>query len=574
MLLIFTASIHGPWTETNAFHQPKHLRAPGTPDLNLLPFTKVALGRILRQRSKLQQYNSVEDALNLLKTSKNIMVLSGAGISTSCGIPDFRSATGLYATLQAEGKYDLDDPQQMFDISYFREHPEVFYSFAKQIYPSNFTPSPCHLWIKSLEDQGRLLRNYTQNIDTLEQLAGVKKVLNCHGSFSTASCLRCKRRQPGDSIESNIMRQEIPWCEPCREERALEIEAIKAYKSRMKRKGKNGSDSDDSIPEWSGEPGIIKPDIVFFGQALEDAFDEALYEDREKVDLLVIMGTSLKVAPVSEVLSHIPHSVPQIFINLTPVTHVNPDISLIGDADSIVTYLSARLGWPTPSNGKPVKIAPENGVWETGSREANKHIHVYRSASDTPFSEAQRLMIGTNPLDDIVPASLASPKPRKGKSRNGSRASSRAGSRAGSRRSSRRGSPVETRSMASRETSIESDERPPKRSRRGSMSHLHEEIKPDVDDAGAEADAEGDDGEDHAVQDVSIEIKERLEVTTGTATPTHPEDLPTVQVSAPTEEVNGVKKEEEGEEEEPKVEPIHPHAALPLAALLNPAPNP
>lgn len=69
---------------------------------------------------------------------------------------DFRSADGLYAKLQEEGQYDLDDPQQMFDIRYFKNHPEVFYSFAHQIYPSNFTPSPCHRWIKTLEDKGKV----------------------------------------------------------------------------------------------------------------------------------------------------------------------------------------------------------------------------------------------------------------------------------------------------------------------------------------------------------------------------------------------------------------------------------
>jgi len=96
------------------------------PDLHLLGFAKVALGRVLRRREKLPNVNTVDDAIELLRNAKRIIVLSGAGISTSCGIPDFRSANGLYAQLHAEGKYDLDDPQQMFDIHYFREHPEVF----------------------------------------------------------------------------------------------------------------------------------------------------------------------------------------------------------------------------------------------------------------------------------------------------------------------------------------------------------------------------------------------------------------------------------------------------------------
>lgn len=168
-------------------------------------------------------------------------------------------------------------------------------------------PSPCHRWIKLLEDRGVLLRNYTQNIDTLESLAGVNKVLQCHGSFKTASCLRCKAKLPGSAIEEYIMEQRIPYCPTCREVRDTEIAAIKDYRARVKRRKPTSKaweeDSDDEIDEWGdGEPGIIKPDITFFGQALDSEFDECLYRDREEVDLLVIIGTSLKVAPVSEVL--------------------------------------------------------------------------------------------------------------------------------------------------------------------------------------------------------------------------------------------------------------------------------
>lgn len=118
--------------------------------------------------------------MDLLKKSKRIMVLTGAGVSVSCGIPDFRSKDGIYSRLS---EFELDDPQQMFDLDFFRERPEIFYSFAREIFPSNFTPSPSHYFIKMLEDHGKLLRNYTQNIDTLEQKAGIHSVLQCHGMF-------------------------------------------------------------------------------------------------------------------------------------------------------------------------------------------------------------------------------------------------------------------------------------------------------------------------------------------------------------------------------------------------------
>ncbi|WWC68130.1 uncharacterized protein I206_102052 [Kwoniella pini CBS 10737] len=395
---------------------PIQFRNPSTPNIHLLPFTKIALSRILRRRTRLEQYSSIEDAVKLIKTSKKIIILSGAGISTSCGIPDFRSSTGLYANLQNEGKFDLDDPQQMFDISYFREKPEVFYSFAKQIYPSNFIPSPCHRWIKLLEDKGVLLRNYTQNIDTLESLAGVQNVLQCHGSFKTASCLRCKTRVPGQNIEPYIMSQQVPYCGICKAKRAEEMELQKKIKESLKKsKGKakaswdDQDDSEEEEREWGGgEPGIIKPDITFFGQALDSEFDECLFKDREEVDLLIVIGTSLKVAPVSEVLTHIPHSVPQIYINLTPVHHVHPDICLLGDADSIVTYLSDRLGWNIPlptAVPKPpsldlnskinesvidnkdavrlrrIPILPDEGHWLTG-QDDTAHIHRYVKKSE------------------------------------------------------------------------------------------------------------------------------------------------------------------------------------------------
>lgn len=109
-----------------------------------------------------------------------IMVLTGAGISVSCGIPDFRSSGGIYARLKREYP-QLSRPEDMFDFDVFKSDPRPFYSFAKDIFPGQFRPSITHQFIRSLERRSKLLQNYTQNIDTLERVAGISKVCYCHG---------------------------------------------------------------------------------------------------------------------------------------------------------------------------------------------------------------------------------------------------------------------------------------------------------------------------------------------------------------------------------------------------------
>ncbi|KAF8629053.1 hypothetical protein AX15_003553 [Amanita polypyramis BW_CC] len=324
----------------------------------LLYFLRVILSHQLRLRDKLPQYNTIEDAVQLIRNSQRMVILTGAGISVSCGIPDFRSKDGIYASLKANGAYDLDDPQQMFDISYFRENPFVFYSFASKIYPSNFVPSPCHRFIKLVEDKNKLLRNYTQNIDTLETLAGVQRALQCHGSFATASCLQCRRRVPGTEIEADIMRHRVPVCTICNPP-SPPAAAGRGKRGKKKMKDKWNSDVEDEsdVPEYPA--GIMKPDITFFGEKLTDEFDHSLEADRERVDLLLVIGTSLKVAPVADILTHLPHSVPQILINKTPIRHINPDIILLGNADDIIGYLCRELGWELPPPKEPQSI-PES----------------------------------------------------------------------------------------------------------------------------------------------------------------------------------------------------------------------
>ncbi|RCH84044.1 NAD-dependent histone deacetylase sir2, partial [Rhizopus stolonifer] len=263
------------------------------------------------------EVNTLEDVVGLLSKAKKVLIVTGAGVSVSCGIPDFRSETGIYSRLQ---EYQLDDPQQMFDIDYFRETPEIFYSFAKELYPANYEPSPCHQFVKLVEENGQLLRNYTQNIDTLEHKADIKRVVNCHGSFATASCVTCGHKVDGKEIESFIMAQQVPPCPQCPK-----------IENKEQNEFNRGS--------------IMKPDITFFGERLPLEFDNLLALDTEQVDLLIVMGSSLKVSPVSEIMQQIPHSIPQILINRTPITHMTFDIQLLGDCDLIVPELCRMLQW-------------------------------------------------------------------------------------------------------------------------------------------------------------------------------------------------------------------------------------
>ncbi|CAO3568021.1 unnamed protein product [Mortierella alpina] len=295
---------------------------------------------VLRRRKRLQNVHTIEHVVELLKTSKRIMVLTGAGVSVSCGIPDFRSEDGIYSRLS---EFELDDPQQMFDLEFFRERPEIFYSFAREIFPSNFIPSPSHYFIRLLEEQGSLLRNYTQNIDTLEQKAGIQKVLQCHGSFATASCVRCGHQVQGDEIKDSIFKQEVAYCKMCR----TPTPPPKAKPQKKAKARYSSSDEDESDDDDVNDPNraLMKPDIVFFGEKLPPLFDQSLKEDREKVDLLIVIGSSLKVAPVSDIMHQLPNSVPQILINRTPNYHMEFDVQLLGNCDTIVAELCRMAGW-------------------------------------------------------------------------------------------------------------------------------------------------------------------------------------------------------------------------------------
>jgi len=346
------------------------------------------------RRPKLGTVNTLEDCVELIKSCSNIIILTGAGVSVSCGIPDFRSKDGVYARL-AQDFPDLPDPQAMFDIHYFRKDPRPFFKFAREIYPGQFQPSPCHKFIRAVEREGKLLRNYTQNIDTLEQVAGIENVIQCHGSFAKASCMVCKAQVDAEVIREDIFNQKIPVCKECPEQ---DVEALlsgmtgtqntnndthmKSSSSTSDPAVVTSSDSsqppststDDQIPSTScadpsttpstssapppsmSQPSlfttvpVMKPDIVFFGEGLPDHFHNSITRDKSYCDLLIVIGSSLKVRPVALIPSSLPPEVPQILINREPLPHCTFDVELLGDCDPIINQICLMLGegWDSP----------------------------------------------------------------------------------------------------------------------------------------------------------------------------------------------------------------------------------
>ncbi|KAL4750032.1 NAD-dependent protein deacetylase hst2-2 [Aspergillus terricola var. indicus] len=227
-----------------------------------------------------------------------IVVLVGAGLSTSSGLADFRTpGTGLYAKLQP---LQLPYPEALFHISYFKHTPEPFYAIARARHPRNTKPVVGHAFLALLEKKGVLGFVFTQNIDSLELDAGVsrERVLNVHGDWNDQHCIKCRSPYPADRMRKAFLTGEVPIC------------------------------------AQANRGGIVKPDIVMFGGSLPDSFDSREEEMLSSADLLLVIGTSLKVAPCSEIPRRVPSHVPRVLVNRGLVGNLGTregDICLLGD---------------------------------------------------------------------------------------------------------------------------------------------------------------------------------------------------------------------------------------------------
>lgn len=167
----------------------------------------------------------------------------------------------MYSRLEHLG---LSDPQEVFDIHLFREDPSIFFSIAKDILPTEKKFSPTHAFIRLLQDKDKLLTNFTQNIDNIEANAGVspEKIVQCHGSFATATCVACGYKIKGEEIFDTIKEGKIPECESCKERIALRPQGMKRKRSSNGvQKSRKKDDREESLEEEQYEiptPGVMK----------------------------------------------------------------------------------------------------------------------------------------------------------------------------------------------------------------------------------------------------------------------------------------------------------------------------
>ncbi len=247
-------------------------------------------------------------AAEALVKAKNALALTGAGISTESGIPDFRSPGGLWERV---------DPGE-FSIDRFLQNPARFWKLHLSLKASgdfdlgSANPNPAHEVLADLEHNGILKYIITQNVDNLHQKAGSRAVVEFHGNMLRAACLKCKV-----------------------------VEAIELVEQRL------AADS-DAPPRCAGCGGVVKPDAVFFGEAIPVEAMEVSQIQSSLCDVLLVVGTSLQVYPAAQIplavkLKNPPATV--IEINMVPsALHTQvTDILLTGGAGEILTALNQAV---------------------------------------------------------------------------------------------------------------------------------------------------------------------------------------------------------------------------------------
>lgn len=217
----------------------------------------------------MQVDEAMERLAQMVQNARSIVFFGGAGVSTASGIPDFRSAHGLYSGAQGRSY------EEMLSHGYFMRNEDAFWAFYRHVmlYP-DARPNAAHRALKRLEDQGKLTAIITQNIDGLHQKAGSRHVCELHGTVHRNFCMRCGQKVDLDYI---VSAPGTPKCPACGQR--------------------------------------LKPDVVLYGENLDDAVLEEALEAIRQCDLLIVGGTSLVVQPAAGLIMYRRPSASLVLIN-------------------------------------------------------------------------------------------------------------------------------------------------------------------------------------------------------------------------------------------------------------------
>jgi NAD-dependent deacetylase len=245
---------------------------------------------------------AIDFAADLFRQSKHAVVLTGAGLSTPSGIPDFRSTgTGLWSR---------DEPLEVASLSTFRTAPEKFFEWfrplASQIYYAR--PNPAHLALADLEKTGRIHSIVTQNIDMLHQKAGSQTVIEMHGTMQTLTCTQCYYQvQAGHYLDLFVENGKIPCCPKCHS--------------------------------------VLKPDVILFGEQLPQAAWFKAQREARQCDLMLVVGSSLEVLPVAGLpMQALDRGAHLIIVNNAPTyLNVRADVTILEDAAVIIPAIAEKV---------------------------------------------------------------------------------------------------------------------------------------------------------------------------------------------------------------------------------------
>lgn len=247
------------------------------------------------------EVQKIETLASWIEQSDNIVFFGGAGSSTESGIPDFRSAAGLYQTEQ----HSPYPPELMLSRSFFVKMPEIFFDFyrSKMLHP-DAQPNGCHRLLAKLEEQGKLKAVVTQNIDGLHQKAGSKEVLELHGSVHRNYCMGCRRFFGLEQVMAS--KHLVPRCPYCQ--------------------------------------GIVKPDVVLYEEALDQQVLISSMDAITNADLLIVGGTSLTVHPAAELVSYF-EGTRSVLLNMDPTPYDQKANLMINDKiGEVMDQVSRILG--------------------------------------------------------------------------------------------------------------------------------------------------------------------------------------------------------------------------------------